>query len=109
MPRKSRVAARRGDAAERRSTRALGRGLASLMLGEWLVADGLGGYAMGTRDGIRTRRYHSLLLVAALDSERRFNLVNGLEAWLDTPDGAVALSSHRYVPDAVHPDGASRL
>ena len=32
---------------------------------EWLVADGLGGYAMGTVAGLRTRRYHGLLVVAA--------------------------------------------
>ena len=29
---------------------------------EWLEADGLGGFASGTVDGIRTRRYHALLL-----------------------------------------------
>src|SRR6266568_8578093 len=31
---------------------------------EWLVADGLGGFAMGTVAGLRTRRYHGLLAVA---------------------------------------------
>ena len=31
---------------------------------EWLVTDGLGGYAMGTVAGLRTRRYHGLLAVA---------------------------------------------
>ena len=29
---------------------------------EWLVADGRGGYAMGTVSGLRTRRYHGLLV-----------------------------------------------
>ncbi len=33
-------------------------------LREWLVADGVGGYAMGTVAGLRTRRYHGLLAVA---------------------------------------------
>jgi len=32
---------------------------------EWLEADGLGGFASGTVDDIRTRRYHALLLHAA--------------------------------------------
>jgi len=32
---------------------------------EWLETDGLGGFAMGTTDGIRTRRYHALLLASA--------------------------------------------
>jgi predicted glycogen debranching enzyme len=76
---------------------------------EWLVADGLGGYAMGSADGIRTRRYHAYLILAAPHDERRFALVNDLELWVDTPNGAIALSSHRYAPDVLHPDGATRL
>jgi glycogen debranching enzyme len=35
-----------------------------LMRREWLEADGLGGFASGTSTGIRTRRYHGLLLAA---------------------------------------------
>ena len=31
---------------------------------EWLVTDGLGGYACGTVAGLRTRRYHGLLVAA---------------------------------------------
>ena len=31
---------------------------------EWLVSDGVGGYAMGTAAGLRTRRYHGLLVPA---------------------------------------------
>src|SRR5437899_1128478 len=31
---------------------------------EWLEADGLGGFASGTVSGIRSRRYHALLLTA---------------------------------------------
>src|SRR5687767_15808926 len=38
---------------------------------EWLVPDGLGGYAMGTVAGLRTRRYHGLLVVAERSEERR--------------------------------------
>lgn len=76
---------------------------------EWLVADGLGGYASGSANGIRTRRYHAFLLVAAPRDERRFALVNDLEVWVDTPSGPVPLSSHRYAPDVVHPDGATRI
>ncbi len=64
---------------------------------------------MGCTDGTRTRRYHALLLVASPDSERRFVLVNGVEAWFETEPGGgtVALSSQRYAPDGVvHPAGA---
>jgi predicted glycogen debranching enzyme len=64
---------------------------------------------MGAADGIRRRRYHAFLIVAAPRDERRFALVNDIELWIDTPGGAVALSSHRYAPNVVHPDGATRL
>jgi predicted glycogen debranching enzyme len=36
-------------------------------------------------------------------------LVNGLEAWAETPSGRFPLSSQAYAPDLVHPDGASRI
>lgn len=76
---------------------------------EWLVTDGLGGFASGAADLIRTRRYHALLTVAAPRDERRFTLVNDLELWAHTPTGTIALSSHRYDPGVVHPDGARRV
>lgn len=76
---------------------------------EWLEADGLGGFASGTVNGIRTRRYHALLLAAARPPVERAVLVNGVEAWIETPGGRFALSSNRYAPDVVHPDGARRL
>src|SRR6185436_1935320 len=31
---------------------------------EWLVTNGLGGYASGTDSGVATRRYHGLLIAA---------------------------------------------
>ena len=76
---------------------------------EWLEADGLGGFAFGTVCGIRTRRYHALLLVATTPPTGRVVLVNGLEVWVETPSGTCALSSQRYATDVVHPDGAQRL
>jgi predicted glycogen debranching enzyme len=76
---------------------------------EWLEADGLGGFASGTVSGIRTRRYHALLLVARKPPTERFVLVNGFDAWVNTPNGTYAISSQVYGPGAGHPDGASRL
>jgi predicted glycogen debranching enzyme len=76
---------------------------------EWLEADGLGGFAFGRADGIRTRRYHAVLSVATTPPTGRYVLVNGFDAWVETPDGRFALSSQRYAPDATHPDGATRI
>ncbi len=76
---------------------------------EWLEADGLGGFASGTASGIRTRRYHALLLAAVAPPTGRTVLVNGLDAWVETERGRYALTSQRYVPDAEAPDGATRV
>jgi hypothetical protein len=82
---------------------------AALLEAEWLEADGLGGFASGTVSGIRTRRYHALLLAATTPPTGRMVLVNGLEVWLETPSGQVALSAQRYTPDVVYPDGQQRI
>ena len=36
-------------------------------------------------------------------------LMNGIEAWLETPAGSFALSSQHYAPDVIHPDGAPHI
>jgi len=76
---------------------------------EWLETDGRGGFASGTAGGIRTRRYHALLLAATTPPTGRVVLVNGYEAWIETPQGRFALSSQRYAPDVIHPDGANHI
>jgi predicted glycogen debranching enzyme len=73
---------------------------------EWLEADGLGGFASGTVAGVRTRRYHALLLAATTPPTGRMVLVNGFDAWIETPTGQYAISSQRYTPEAIYPDGA---
>ena len=76
---------------------------------EWLEADGLGGFASGTVGGARTRRYHAVLLTATTPPAGRIVLVNGFDAWVQTPAGTFALSSQRYTPGVTHPDGARRI
>ncbi|MBV9104854.1 MAG: glycogen debranching enzyme family protein [Verrucomicrobia bacterium] len=76
---------------------------------EWLEADGLGGFASGTSSGIRTRRYHALLLTATTPPSERKTLVNGLEAWVETARGTWFLTSQRYAPEVVYPDGVTRI
>ena len=63
---------------------------------EWLEADGLGGFASGTTSGIRTRRYHALLLVAAAPPADRRVLVQGFVARLETPHGSVEFWPQAY-------------
>ena len=72
---------------------------------EWLEPDGLGGFAMGTASGIRTRRYHALLLSARTPPTGRMVLISGFDAWLD----GVPITTQHYAPDVDHPDGATRI
>jgi predicted glycogen debranching enzyme len=73
--------------------------------GEWIEPNGSGGFASGTASGIRTRRYHSLLLAEA----GRLVLVNGFDAHVDFDGETHPLTSHRYAPNVVYPEGASRF
>ena len=76
---------------------------------EWLEADGLGGFAMGTAHGARTRRYHALLQVASTPPAGRFVLVNGMDVYAVTPAGRYALSTQRYTPDVFTPNGSEYI
>jgi len=71
---------------------------------EWLVANGLGGYASTTAIGSNTRAYHGLL-VAALDPPvNRWLLLSSL----DEDIGGVELANHQY-PGVIHPQGFRHL
>jgi glycogen debranching enzyme len=63
---------------------------------EWLEADGLGGFASGTVSGIRTRRYHALLLTATKPPAGRLVLVNGFDASVKTGSGTTRFR-HRSI------------
>jgi predicted glycogen debranching enzyme len=76
---------------------------------EWIETDGLGGFASGTTTGVRTRRYHALLLAATTPPTGRMVLVNGLEVWATSEGGIFALSTQAYTPDVRHPNGCSRI
>ncbi len=76
---------------------------------EWLETDGLGGFASGCVGLYRTRRYHALLLSATRPPSGRMVLVNGYEAWLETPKGSFALSTQHYAPNVEHPNGRQRI
>jgi len=81
---------------------------------EWLEADGLGGFASGTASGIRTRRYHALLLAATTPPTGRMVLVNGLDAWIEPekPGAGPAeeyLTRQRYRPGIVAPEQGATL
>ncbi|GAA3456793.1 amylo-alpha-1,6-glucosidase [Dactylosporangium matsuzakiense] len=78
---------------------------------EWLVPDGTGGYAMGTVSGLRTRRYHGLLVAAepGQPSRRHLALV-ALDPVLTLPSGAeIELAVHEWAGGATSPAGHTLL
>ena len=58
-------------------------------LREWIVTNGLGGYASGTVCGVPTRRYHGLLISALPSPHGRTMLLNQVQERLTLPGGAV--------------------
>ncbi|GGM65172.1 amylo-alpha-1,6-glucosidase [Dactylosporangium sucinum] len=78
---------------------------------EWLVPDGAGGYAMGTVPGLRTRRYHGLLVVAEPGRPARRHLgLAALDPVLTLPSGAtVELAAHEWSGGTVSPQGHTLL
>lgn len=76
---------------------------------EWLETDGLGGFASGTVSGIRTRRYHGLLIAATTPPAGRTMLVNGVEAWIETAAGRVTLFPQRFAPGVLHPQRCAEI
>jgi predicted glycogen debranching enzyme len=77
---------------------------------EWLVTNGLGGYASGTVAGVNTRRYHGLLVAAMSPPVQRMVLLAAMEEWLLSPGGEPeALSAQEYWDGTLYPDGFRRL
>jgi predicted glycogen debranching enzyme len=76
---------------------------------EWLLTDGLGGYAMGTVAGLRTRRYHGWL-VGAFDgpANRMLGLV-ALEPVLVVGDARIRLGTNEWAGGIVDPRGHELL
>ena len=76
---------------------------------EWLVADGVGGYAMGTVGGLRTRRYHGIQVVAAGGSAQRLLGLAALDVVLVVGDARRRLAVHEWTGGAVDPRGNELL
>src|SRR4051794_24737474 len=77
---------------------------------EWLVPDGRGGYAMGTIGGLRTRRYHGLLVVAGPTPARRRLALAGLDLVVTLPSGGpVRLATHEWADGTIPPRGHELL
>src|SRR5262245_16069222 len=72
---------------------------------EWLVTNGVGGFASGTVAGSAARRYHGLL-IAALDAPaKRTQLVGGVDEIVRASGESCELATHRWMSGAIAPQG----
>jgi glycogen debranching enzyme len=71
-----------------------------LLSREWLLTNGLGGYASGSIAGVNTRRYHGLLVAALPAPIGRTVMFSHLGEWLQMPDRRVLRLTGEQRPGA---------
>ncbi|HXN64490.1 MAG TPA: amylo-alpha-1,6-glucosidase [Candidatus Acidoferrales bacterium] len=76
---------------------------------EWLVTNGLGGFACGTVAGTLTRRYHGLLIAALSPPRARTLLVTKIDEIARIKGTSVSLGANRWSGGAIDPQGFSYL
>ncbi len=75
---------------------------------EWIITNGLGGYASSTIIGANTRAYHGLLVASLKPPMSRMLLLSKLEEEVDIDGTKFPLSVNKY-RGAIHPEGHHHL
>ena len=76
---------------------------------EWLVTNGLGGFASGTVGGQLTRRYHGLLIAAQHPPLGRTLLIPKFDEVVEYDGRPYPLATNRWRSGVVEPQGYSRI
>ena len=76
---------------------------------EWLVTNGIGGYASGTVAGNLTRSYHGLLVAALQPPLERTLLLTKIDDTVQYNGANFALSSNRWQGQAISPHGYQNI
>ncbi len=76
---------------------------------EWLVTNGIGGYASGTIAGLLTRRYHGLLVAALQPPLGRTLMVAKLDEVAFYDGRPYPLYTNRWANDRVEPHGYQQI
>ncbi len=72
---------------------------------EWLVTNGIGGFAMGTVAGTLTRRYHGLLIAALKPPLGRTLMLAKLDETVAYQGRDYKIHNNRWASGSVEPDG----
>ncbi|MFZ2956097.1 MAG: amylo-alpha-1,6-glucosidase [Candidatus Ozemobacteraceae bacterium] len=75
---------------------------------EWLVTNGIGGFASSSVVGMNTRRYHGILVASRRPPVERLNLVSRLDESLLVEGNEIQLSTNRYAK-VLYPSGHLHL
>jgi len=76
---------------------------------EWLVTNGIGGFASGTVSGNLTRRYHGLLVAALQPPVGRMQFVAKIDEVAHYDGADYALGTNRWASGAIEPNGYVRI
>lgn len=76
---------------------------------EWLVTNGIGGYASGAVAGANTRRYHGLLVAALSPPLGRAVLLAKVDEVVACGGESYEIGANEFEPDVVHPQGFTTL
>jgi predicted glycogen debranching enzyme len=79
--------------------------LAAATQREWLVTNGLGGFASATSVGLLTRKYHGLLVAALDPPRRRMLLVAKVDEIVAIADQRYELGVNRWADGSISPQG----
>lgn len=75
---------------------------------EWLVTNGIGGFASSSVIGLNTRRYHGLLVASMRPPVQRRVLVSSVDETAILGESSFELGVHQY-PGVIHPQGHTLL
>lgn len=76
---------------------------------EWLVTNGIGGFASGTISGINTRRYHGLLIAALQPPSGRTLVFAKVEEEVISEDRSFFLGANEFQDGTINPNGYIHL
>jgi len=75
---------------------------------EWILTNGLGGYASSTILNVNTRKFHGLLFTAFNPPTKRYLLLSKIDEEIHVGGERYPLSSNQF-RDVIHPDGYRNL
>ena len=76
---------------------------------EWIVTNGIGGYASGTIANLLTRRYHGLLIAALQPPLGRTLLVSKLDETVTYANQTIPLFTNRWLGEIIKPHGYQNI